>query len=120
MPNTKQLGNQYEQKAADYLEEHGYELVERNFRCRQGEIDLVAMEDGYLCFIEVKYRKTKRLGSAAEAVTPAKQRRISETALVYLAMRGRYGQPVRFDVVAIDGAEIRLIKNAFEYGGTQS
>ncbi len=88
--------------------------MERNFYSRTGEIDLIAREDGYLVFVEVKYRSSWRFGSPEEAVTPAKQRSIVRTARFYLLRRGfPEGTPCRFDVLAIDGEELRLLRNAF-------
>lgn len=116
MPSTRQVGKQYEDMAAEYLKQQGYDILERNFQCRQGEIDIVAKDKNYLCFIEVKYRKNARRGYGYEAVTGYKQRKISRAALYYMAKRRQFDVPVRFDVVSIDAGHIRLIKHAFEYG----
>ena len=72
--NKRQLGTVYEQKAAAYLQQQGYEILECNFRCRLGEIDIIAREGGYLCFVEVKYRSGDGYGSPLEAVGVYKQR----------------------------------------------
>ena len=112
--NLRRLGAEYEEKAAACLEKAGYRILEHNFRAPRGEIDLVAEEGGYLVFIEVKYRSSNRSGFSAEAVGPAKQKRILAAALYYLAVhRLPESTPVRFDVVAIDGGRVRLIRNAF-------
>lgn len=112
--NRRQTGTRYEQQASAYLESQGYELIEHNYYCRLGEIDLVAREDGYLVFVEVKYRRTAVSGSAAESVNRVKQRRIYQCAQMYMKQRGiSFSHPVRFDVVAVDGNGITLIKNAF-------
>ena len=111
--NNREVGQKYEEKAVAYLKSQGYEIVECNFRCRQGEIDIIAKEDGYLVFCEVKYRRTKKAGEPAEAITPAKMRKISQTATYYLYRHGLQDTPCRFDVLAIEGTRIRLIKNAF-------
>lgn len=112
--NRRGIGTRYEQQAAAYLESQGYELIEHNYYCRQGEIDLVARDGIYLVFIEVKYRRTPVSGSAAESVNRAKQRRIYQCAEVYMKYHGiPFCSPVRFDVLAVDGNEITLIKNAF-------
>ena len=90
--------------------------MERNFRCRNGEIDLIARDGRYLVFIEVKYRKDRRSGSSFAAVGKQKQRTILKVALFYLIRNGFQDDiPCRFDVVGIDGAALRWIKNAFEY-----
>lgn len=89
-------------------------LLARNYQCRQGEVDIIAGEDTYLLFVEVKYRKDLRKGYPAEAVTPAKQRRIRQVARYYLYEHHLpEDTPVRFDVAAILGEEIQYIRNAF-------
>lgn len=113
--NKRKCGNEKEQLAAQYLAGLGYQIIEHNFYSRTGEIDLIARENGYLVFIEVKYRKNNVSGCPEEAVTPAKQRKIIQTARYYMLRRGYpEATPCRFDVVAMTGTEIRLIKNAFE------
>lgn len=116
--NRREIGTAYEAMAAEYLEEQGYQIVEKNFRCGQGEIDLICREDGYLVFVEVKYRRTRRQGGAFMAVDVRKQRRISRVALFYFKKkRLRMDTKCRFDVVAIDGSGICLLKNAFDFCG---
>lgn len=112
--NKRQIGTDYEELAEKYLIEHGYNILQKNFRSRVGEIDIIAMDKEYYCFIEVKYRSTGSCGSALEAVTLAKQKVIRKVALYYM-MINKLDEwtPCRFDVVAIDGDEITLIKNAF-------
>lgn len=114
MKNRRIIGTEYEQKAAEYLTLQGYQILERNFRCRQGEIDLIAKEGEWLVFIEVKYRKTAGSGEPLEAVNQRKQEKIYQAARYYLH-HFYYGQEIvcRFDVVAILGEEISLIRNAF-------
>ena len=94
----------------------GYEILQYNFRCKIGEIDIVAKHDGYLVFVEVKYRTTEGTGNPLEAVTAAKQRTISKTASYYCLTHG-FGEftPCRFDVVAVLGKRIKVLQNAFEY-----
>lgn len=101
-----------------FLEQNGLFIVERNFRCRAGEIDLIAKDGKYLVFVEVKYRRTGASGGAAAAVDRKKQRIISRTAQFYLLRYG-YGEETecRFDVIAFDRKEICWIKNAFDYCG---
>ena len=114
--NKRAVGTAYEKLAGEYLKLQGYEILEYNFRCRMGEIDIIAKEDGYLVFIEVKYRSSKRQGTSLEAVDIRKQQKISKTASYYCLKYG-YGEsmPCRFDVVGIEGSEYIVIKNAFEY-----
>ncbi len=113
--NKRSLGARYENLAAEYLASRGYEIWERNYRCRTGEIDLIAMDtaDGSICFIEVKYRKTDRYGLPSEAVSVRKQQKILAVSRHYLQARGLYGAACRYDVAEILGDRIRLIKNAF-------
>ena len=119
MPTKAQkFGKKSESLAAAYLRLSGYRILERNYRNRIGEIDIVAREGPVLVFIEVKARKTARYGSPKNAVTPAKQMKISNTALAYLKETGQMHCKARFDVVAIDARfdppEIEVVKNAFE------
>lgn len=116
--NRREVGASYEKLAAEYLRQQGYEIIDCNFRCRQGEIDIVAKDHGTLVFVEVKYRSSRTSGSPLEAVDGKKQRVISKTAAYYCYRHG-YGEstPCRFDVVAVSGNEIVLVKNAFEYQG---
>lgn len=116
--NQREVGTAYEKMAGAYLETQGYEILEYNFRCRQGEIDIVARDGTYLVFVEVKYRRNGSAGNPLEAVNRKKQQTISRAALYYCMKQG-YGMdmPCRFDVVAIMGEEISLVRNAFAYCG---
>ncbi|MEE8886596.1 MAG: YraN family protein [Eubacteriales bacterium] len=131
--NKRKTGTEYENIAADYLRQKGYEILEHSFRCRMGEIDLIAVdpgndthgqnpdsdrfpENGCLVFIEVKYRVSRRSGLPEEAVTFSKQRTICRVADYYRVIRGiDEALPCRFDVIAIEGTEIRHYRNAFSY-----
>lgn len=114
--STREVGSWYEQFAAEYLRMQGYQILEQNYRCRRGEIDLIGREGAYLCFVEVKYRRTKKMGCAAEAVGRHKQFVICRVAQDYLMKhRMEESTPCRFDVVAIDGNEVMLLRNAFEF-----
>ncbi len=116
--NKRQVGKDYEELAARCLEEKGYRILERNFRCRQGEIDLIARDGSCLVFVEVKYRRDGRAGDPAEAVDFRKQRRIIRTAAYYCYKRNiGESQACRFDVISVLGSEVRHIENAFEYQG---
>ena len=114
--NKREKGAQKEEQVCAYLLSKGVKIKERNFRCRQGEIDIIGYDGDYLVFFEVKYRRSRDMGSAAEAVGIAKQRKICFVA-DYYRMKHRLGEnvPVRFDVVAIDKDVLRWIKNAFYY-----
>lgn len=116
--NTRQIGTAYEQLAADYLKAQGYEILEHNFRCGLGEIDLIARDGNYLVFVEVKYRSRSDCGYPSDAVNYKKQVRISNGAAYYLWKNYDSDQiRVRFDVVSIQGETVQLYKDAFPYCG---
>ncbi len=118
MQNNREVGARYEERVADYLKKRGYRILERNFRCHLGEIDLIAKLGRTVVFVEVKYRRTEACGEPAEAVDLRKQTRVSNAASYYLyTNRFPSDTPCRFDVAAICGTEIRLIENAFPYCG---
>jgi putative endonuclease len=102
-----------EDLAAAFYERRGYRLLDRNWRSPTGELDLVLEHDGVIVFSEVKARRTARYGAPAEAVGPAKQRRIRLLAGEWLTAHGRGRPMTRFDVVAITGVDIRLYEGAF-------
>ena len=108
-------GDHAEALAAAYLERQGLQIVERNYRCRQGEIDLIMRENGTLVFVEVRLRSNSRFGGAAESITQQKQEKILQAARHYLAGQRKLPQ-CRFDAVllgALDGDTIEWLKNAF-------
>lgn len=108
------IGGRKEEQARRYLERHGLRLLERNYRCHRGEIDLIMRDGGCLAFIEVRFRKNARFGSAAESVTPNKQRRIILAAQSYL-QHNPTRLDCRFDVLAITGeSQLEWLKNAFQ------
>ena len=111
------LGRAGEDRAAAELRRRGYEILERRYRTRHGEIDIVARDGATIVFVEVKVRATPLQGTAAEAVTPWKQRRLVSMATGYLVRRRLTDRPCRFDVVAIDGegeqARLTVYPNAF-------
>lgn len=116
--NRRKTGTEKEQMAAAYLQEHGMRILEMNYRYRQGEIDIIGMESGYLTFVEVKYRKDGQKGLPEEAVHIYKQRKICTGAKVYCYLHGMGTDcPIRFDVVAICGKQIRWYRNAFYMTG---
>ena len=115
MKNKRKIGADYEKIAGEYLRQQGYEIIEYNFRSRGGEIDIVALHEGYLVFVEVKYRNTPKKGYPMEAVSLQKQRIISRCAACYLKKHQLYDVPVRFDVVGVLGDKIEVIRNAFDF-----
>lgn len=116
--NTRKTGEAYEEAAALYLKRQGIIILEKNYRSRGGEIDLVGRDGEYLVFFEVKYRRDSRMGYPAEAVGLEKQRRICRTARWYLyERRCPESIPIRFDVVAICGKSVNWYQNAFDYIG---
>ena len=120
MNDQMERGSWGEDRAARYLRLHGYRIVERNFRCRQGEIDIIARKGEIIAFVEVKQRKNADFGEAREFVTYAKQRRLIAAAEQWLVKTGCELQP-RFDVIEVyapEGTktlfpEIHHLENAF-------
>lgn len=102
-----------ERDAARLLLAAGYEIVERNFRCKSGELDLIARDAGVLVFVEVRSRSDDEHGHAAEMIRRRKQRRVIRVARCYLAAASPVFEHCRFDVVAITGGEAVLLKDAF-------
>jgi putative endonuclease len=100
----RRLGSRGEEAAAEFLARRGYAIVERNYRCRLGEIDLVVTDGTTIVFVEVKLRYDRF--AAYEAVHLRKQERISRAAFDFLERRGMLARPARFDVVAVDGATL--------------
>ena len=98
--DNKKRGNLGEKCAAAYLAAHGYKILETNYSCRMGEIDIIASKGDIVSFVEVKLRKNDSFAAAREFVTPAKQRRIITTAGLWLSENGCELQP-RFDVIEI-------------------
>lgn len=115
--NKRQKGSIYEQKTADYLKEKGCDILEMNYRCRFGEIDVVAKDDQQLVFVEVKYRKTKHHGDPSESVTYHKKRHIIQVAKWYVMEHQLHGHPVRFDVATFKGEQLTYYKGAFDTHG---
>ena len=97
------LGKSGENLAASELEARGYAIVERRYRTAHGEIDIIARDGEAMVFVEVRRKSSEECGTAAESITPAKQRRVIRMAAEYLWRHGLYDRcPVRFDVIAID------------------
>lgn len=121
----KKLGANGEQIAINYLQRQGYKILERNYRNRLGEIDIIARQGTDLVFIEVKTRSDTLFGSPLDSVTTAKQRQLSKVALEYLSRQEWFDHPARFDVVGVQLKEmdvtrpqdvkIDLVQNAFDF-----
>ena len=117
----KLLGKEGEDRAANFLARQGYKILERNYRTRAGEIDLIALHEGMVVFVEVKTRTSNAFGAPELAVTLQKQQRMVKAALGYLRYKKLHQVPCRFDVVEISTAaekEVELIQNAFEMDRT--
>lgn len=114
--STSARGKQGEDRAVHHLRGLGYHILERNFRCRLGELDVIAQDGSTLVFAEVRTRAHDRHGDALETVTPTKQRRIARVASYYLSIRRPTFTACRFDVVGITGEQITHIKDAFRIG----
>jgi len=119
MANKYKSGMQGQQDAEAFLLARGYRILERNYRVRDGEIDLIARHGSYIVFIEVKFRSGAGYGYPRESVGAVKQRRIIKTAMHYIAVRGLDNQDFRFDVVEVlardkQRVEINHIENAFD------
>jgi putative endonuclease len=114
----KELGKKGEEVAFRFLKKRGYRIVEKNYVCRMGEMDIIAKEKDTLVFIEVKTRTSTHFGPPQLAVTFSKQRQLSKVALNYLKEKHLEEAKSRFDVVAIligqKGEEIELIRDAFD------
>jgi len=118
--NKKVIGDGNEDLACNYLTNQGCRIIVRNFRCRQGEIDIIAKDGMYLCFIEVKFRRNADFGQPQEAVNISKQRKISKVSRFYLySKKLSFDIPIRYDVIAVSVNEgittFNWIKNAFDY-----
>ena len=121
MSTDERRGVAGEDLACDHLRNQGWVILERNYRCRVGEIDIVARDHGTLVFVEVKERADSSHGTAVEAVTGPKRRRVIRAALRWASAHDESESRVRFDVVAIDrgpdGPTIRHDRAAFDSDG---
>ena len=114
----KILGDLGEKEAVRFLKDKGYKILQRNFRTRLGEIDIIAQDRDTLCFIEVKTRISHQYGSPLESITSSKQRKIALLALSYLKAKKIFDAKMRFDVITIDKQKpvnggITLLQDAF-------
>lgn len=110
---TRTTGASAEDRATAALEAAGYTIVARNWRCSAGELDIIARERDVLVFVEVRSRASARYGHAAEMVTIGKQRQVTRVAGLYLAIARPRFSHARFDVVALTGDRIDLIRDAW-------
>lgn len=116
--NKREIGFAKEDEAARFLTECGLKILELNYSNRFGEIDIIARDGPFTVFVEVKYRKTASSGHPEEAVSYLKAKTISKVADYYrLCKKLSDADPVRFDVVAIEGGNVKWYKNAFHYTG---
>lgn len=123
MGTTREQGQLTENLACQFLEKQGFQLIEKNYNCRMGEIDLIMKDNDNLVFVEVRYRKSNNFGSGAETITASKQSKLIKTASLYLQRHDKLNRyPARFDVVSISGfignnninsINFDWIKNAF-------
>jgi putative endonuclease len=116
-----QFGREGESAAVSFLKKKGYRILEKNFRSKVGEIDIIAEQDGVIVFVEVKARTDHEFGHPLNALTPKKQKKIIQTAQSFLARKRISDKPMRFDVVALtsdaespDSWKIELLQNAFQ------
>jgi len=113
------LGAEGERAAEKFLRRQRYTIVERNYRCRSGEVDLIALDRSTVVFVEVKTRTQRGFGSPLEAVDPRKQRQVQRAAQHYLSEKRLHDRDARFDVVGVwvEKGQVccELVKNAFEF-----
>jgi len=105
-----------EDLAVSALESAGYQTLERNYNTRVGEIDIIAKKDGYICFVEVKFRNPRGYGSAIDAITKSKMQKILATARYYLLDKGMQEVDYRIDAVIIDGFEVEILTDIYMQG----
>ncbi|MGH2398315.1 MAG: YraN family protein [bacterium] len=121
--DRRALGRIGESAARDFLEQGGYRIIASNFRCRYGELDLIAQQGEVIVFVEVKARTTIDYGRPFDAITPLKQRRLLRLALYYLKGRNWLRRPIRFDAVSVtltpagSVTRIEVLADAFGAGG---
>ncbi len=115
--DRQQTGKVGEDMAADFLKKSGYRIIERNYRCKIGEIDIIALDKDILCFVEVRTKNSSSFCRPQQTVTSPKQRKLQKLALYFLAHKKIKNMNCRFDVVAVDISKgrsgIEMIKNAF-------
>ena len=116
----KQVGDKGEKLAEDFLKRKGYNIIQRNYRCKLGEIDIIAEQDNVIVFVEVRTKQTESFGLPQYSITSGKMNRITKSALCYIQEKELYERSCRFDVIAITFSQdsrkpnIEHIENAFE------
>jgi putative endonuclease len=117
MLNKQDLGKLGEKLAVKYLKGEDYQIIEQNYRCRFGEIDVIAYKDNYLIFVEVKTKQNENFGSPQEEVDFHKQRKLEQLALYYISQHSEWKVDFRFDVIGIlykeEDHQLSHLKNAF-------
>lgn len=114
MINKRDIGTQKELFASDFLRESNVEILEMNFRCKSGEIDIIGIDNDYLVFYEVKFRSDTRYGYPEEAVNLRKQNRIHRASQYFMLIHNiPDNTPIRYDIISILGNQIKHIRNAF-------
>lgn len=114
--NKRAVGSFYEDVAVDYLKSKGVKILQRNFRCKFGELDIVGKDGECVVIVEVKYRASDSFGEALYAVGAKKQRRICKCAIVYCMLHPEVKE-LRYDVLAISDTKVDWIQNAFMHIG---
>lgn len=112
--NSGEKGRQAEESAARFLKSHGYLILERNFRWKGGEIDIIAQKNDLIIFVEVRARSSIDFGTAAETVGNTKREKIRKSAILYIQKKN-LDCPLRFDIIAFDGNSMEHIENAFDF-----
>ena len=111
--HRQSLGRFGEDRAARWYIERGYRVLERNWRCAEGELDLIVTDGTNLVVCEVKTRSTDRFGTGFEAITPRKQQRVRRLAARYLRQGPGWAEPVRFDAASVLSGKVEVIEGAF-------
>lgn len=111
--NTRNIGSFYEDQAIEYLENNGFDIIERNFHCDIGEIDVIARKMSIIRFIEVKYRKNSKFGGATYAINQQKLKKIYKIAQFYILKNRLNDQQFSIDVLAITGNKYEYFENVF-------
>ena len=111
--NKRAKGSKYEHVAGEYLKSMGFEIIQYNFYSKHGEIDIIALDNDYIVFCEVKYRSKGQKYGSLRAIDKKKQKRIINCARLYMLKNKLKDVPCRFDVVGIEGEDVIYIKNAF-------
>ena len=113
LTQKREYGNEAEDLAAEYLKQNGYKIIARNYACKTGEIDIIAQKGGCLVFAEVKARSTQAFGGPVSAVTPAKQKKVANTAMCFIKEKKPKFESLMFDIIAILDGKAQHIQNAF-------